>query len=132
MIVARRREGLLLARRMLRRNAGLMDRDSRRECDEKIELFSENGGNLLQTLGEAKRAEWTVYEICAGEALWPEDDIDEEEPGEDEDAELFDDELLEEAPVPVQRRPAPGRNEPCWCGSGKKYKKCHLDADNPR
>ena len=22
-----------------------------------------------------------------------------------------------------------GRNEPCWCGSGKKYKKCHLDAD---
>lgn len=23
----------------------------------------------------------------------------------------------------------PGRNESCWCGSGKKYKKCHLDAD---
>ncbi len=23
----------------------------------------------------------------------------------------------------------PGRNEECWCGSGKKYKKCHLDAD---
>ena len=22
--------------------------------------------------------------------------------------------------------PKPGRNEPCWCGSGKKYKKCHL------
>jgi SEC-C motif-containing protein len=21
--------------------------------------------------------------------------------------------------------PKPGRNEPCWCGSGKKYKKCH-------
>ena len=20
----------------------------------------------------------------------------------------------------------PGRNEPCWCGSGKKYKRCHL------
>ena len=19
----------------------------------------------------------------------------------------------------------PGRNDPCWCGSGKKYKKCH-------
>jgi uncharacterized protein YecA (UPF0149 family) len=19
-----------------------------------------------------------------------------------------------------------GRNAPCWCGSGKKYKKCHL------
>jgi SEC-C motif len=22
-----------------------------------------------------------------------------------------------------------GRNEPCWCGSGKKYKKCHLPKD---
>jgi preprotein translocase subunit SecA len=22
-----------------------------------------------------------------------------------------------------------GRNDPCWCGSGKKYKKCHLEAD---
>ena len=21
---------------------------------------------------------------------------------------------------------APGRNEPCWCGSGRKYKRCHL------
>jgi preprotein translocase subunit SecA len=32
------------------------------------------------------------------------------------------------APV-VQQRHAdanePGRNDPCWCGSGKKYKKCH-------
>jgi preprotein translocase subunit SecA len=27
-----------------------------------------------------------------------------------------------------QKKPTenkPGRNEPCWCGSGKKYKKCH-------
>lgn len=23
-------------------------------------------------------------------------------------------------------RPKIGRNDPCWCGSGKKYKKCHL------
>jgi len=23
----------------------------------------------------------------------------------------------------------PGRNDPCWCGSGQKYKKCHLDTD---
>ncbi|MFZ2196888.1 MAG: SEC-C metal-binding domain-containing protein [Thermodesulfovibrionales bacterium] len=22
-----------------------------------------------------------------------------------------------------------GRNEMCWCGSGKKYKKCHLVED---
>lgn len=25
--------------------------------------------------------------------------------------------------------PVPGRNDACWCGSGKKYKKCHLDTD---
>ena len=31
---------------------------------------------------------------------------------------------------PFQRaEPKLGRNEPCWCGSGKKYKKCHLDSD---
>jgi methionyl aminopeptidase len=24
---------------------------------------------------------------------------------------------------------APGPNEPCWCGSGSKYKKCHRDRD---
>ena len=23
----------------------------------------------------------------------------------------------------------PGRNDVCWCGSGKKYKKCHMDFD---
>jgi len=28
--------------------------------------------------------------------------------------------------------PKLGRNDPCWCGSGKKYKKCHLDSDEGR
>jgi methionyl aminopeptidase len=26
-------------------------------------------------------------------------------------------------------RARPGRNDPCWCGSGQKYKKCHLASD---
>jgi len=26
----------------------------------------------------------------------------------------------------------PGRNAPCWCGSGKKYKKCHLHEDEEK
>jgi methionyl aminopeptidase len=30
----------------------------------------------------------------------------------------------------VAARTRPGRNDPCWCGSGQKYKKCHLDADS--
>jgi uncharacterized protein len=34
---------------------------------------------------------------------------------------------LDHAPKPAPRRvdAAPGRNDPCPCGSGKKYKKCH-------
>lgn len=27
------------------------------------------------------------------------------------------------------RAPTRGRNQPCWCGSGRKYKFCHLRAD---
>jgi preprotein translocase subunit SecA len=26
---------------------------------------------------------------------------------------------------PVKAGPKLGRNDPCWCGSGKKYKRCH-------
>ncbi len=36
--------------------------------------------------------------------------------------------LVENAPKPAQRRSdpaAPGRNDPCPCGSGRKFKKCH-------
>jgi len=29
------------------------------------------------------------------------------------------------SPQPVVREKEPGRNDPCTCGSGKKYKKCH-------
>lgn len=29
----------------------------------------------------------------------------------------------------LSRGKKPGRNDPCWCGSGHKYKKCHLTAD---
>jgi len=33
------------------------------------------------------------------------------------------------APQPVRAMPRVGRNDPCPCGSGKKYKKCHMPAD---
>jgi uncharacterized protein YchJ len=32
-------------------------------------------------------------------------------------------------PASASSRPKPGRNEPCPCGSGKKYKHCHLPLD---
>ncbi len=31
---------------------------------------------------------------------------------------------------PVRATARPGRNDPCWCGSDRKYKRCHLDADD--
>jgi len=33
---------------------------------------------------------------------------------------------------PVRKDYIPGRNDPCWCGSGKKYKNCHLNSDNEK
>jgi preprotein translocase subunit SecA len=33
------------------------------------------------------------------------------------------------APQPIRSDGAPGRNDPCWCGSGKKYKHCHMRTD---
>ena len=33
------------------------------------------------------------------------------------------------SPEPHRASSKPGRNDPCWCGSGKKYKDCHWRAD---
>jgi SEC-C motif len=32
----------------------------------------------------------------------------------------------------TRAQPKLGRNDPCWCGSGRKYKHCHLDADRSK
>ncbi len=32
-------------------------------------------------------------------------------------------------PAPARKETALGRNDMCWCGSGKKYKHCHMRAD---
>jgi len=68
------------------------------------------GGNLTYQHEEAT----TLHDLAAA-GFQPEGD------GEDD---------LLRAPPPVeQRRVDPehevGRNDPCWCGSGKKYKRCH-------
>jgi preprotein translocase subunit SecA len=35
-----------------------------------------------------------------------------------------------EVPQTVRKSgPQLGRNDPCWCGSGKKYKNCHMQSD---
>jgi hypothetical protein len=63
----------------------------------------------------------TIQEICCDRILMEDE---EDLSGHDE----LDDEEFEEI-TPVVAPPKPGRNEPCWCGSGKKYKKCHLASD---
>jgi hypothetical protein len=30
----------------------------------------------------------------------------------------------------MEKKKKLGRNDPCWCGSGKKYKKCHLGSEH--
>ncbi len=36
--------------------------------------------------------------------------------------------------APGEKEPVqiPGRNERCWCGSGRKYKHCHLHEDEKK
>ena len=112
MIAARGRAGVEPARTLMRRHSARLPRKSRRECEDLIEIGASGPPPPLP----AQHSPWTVYDICAGKAVW---EADEEE--EQEDFAL--------PPEPVQRRYTPGRNDPCWCGSGKKYKKCHLDSD---
>jgi len=38
----------------------------------------------------------------------------------------------ETRPEPVRAQIKLGRNDPCWCGSGKKYKNCHLKDDQAK
>jgi uncharacterized protein YecA (UPF0149 family) len=42
---------------------------------------------------------------------------------------IFDGDFIEE-PIRTVSPPV-GRNDPCPCGSGKKYKKCHLASEQP-
>jgi hypothetical protein len=115
MVIARGRAGVSLGRAALRRQGGRLSRDTRRQCEDLLAACEEEG--IPQA--PPKPSPLTVYDICAGEATW-----DEEEDGEDE----MEDEFTP-PPEPVRRKATPGRNDPCWCNSGKKYKKCHLDSD---
>jgi hypothetical protein len=107
-------------RGLLRRIGPLLSRDCRRAVDELLTEYS------TKPLGDPpprmETSPWNVYQICNGEVDW-ETEMAEDDIGED-DAEYI--------PEPIQRQALPGRNDSCWCGSGKKYKKCHLDSDEER
>ncbi|HUD99303.1 MAG TPA: SEC-C domain-containing protein [Bryobacteraceae bacterium] len=145
-----------LAWSLLSRHAGLLPKRTRAEFRETLRL--RDGLDRLVALesanspsdssddsGDAPGADpgadpgTTVYDLCSHPS--GEDDEEEEEEEDDEDDEddgTFDeeeedeDDIEDEAdyiPEPIRRSVTPGRNDPCWCGSGKKYKKCHLEAD---
>ena len=77
-----------------------------REARKELKNLSAEIEAARQEIAEAE--EPSIYEVCA-------DGFD-----------VVEDETFERA------EPKLGRNEPCWCGSGKKYKKCHLDSDEGR
>jgi len=67
------------------------------------------------------------------EGRWRQEDELEDEIEKDEDrfrqGELFPEEDIHASEVYVRKYPKVGRNDPCPCGSGKKYKKCCLARD---
>ena len=92
---------------------------------------------VLNELRAALQTDFGAEELRPVAALCREvvPDIDEmpvKRPLEPSDVPLPDrEEILEELAGDSTRKPQqlPGRNAPCWCGSGKKYKHCHLRED---
>ena len=93
--------------------------------EEAVELFGESMDQIVALMMPADSDEWrdhlaryypegapTRDELLA-QACWAVQDL-----------RMY---CVDFAPKPEQRRvsPVPGRNAPCFCGSGKKYKKCH-------
>jgi hypothetical protein len=117
-------KGRELAWSLLSRHAAVLPKRTRAELREAFKAH-DLADNITADSGEAPEA--TVYDLCSG------DDDDEDE---DDDDNPFDDDEEDDAeddedfvPEPERRAMTLGRNDPCWCGSGKKYKKCHLESD---
>lgn len=80
--------------------------------------------------GWVRRGEpWTFYdeaEILARQERWREENARAASVAERHD------DLFDFAEPYVREQPKPGRNDPCPCGSGMKYKKCCLPVDEAR
>ena len=75
-------------------------------------------------------ADWLSFyspeDIARRQAAWVKEDAE----AEDVDVELGEEEWEPEfIPQVVRLHPKIGRNDPCRCGSGKKYKRCCLERD---
>ena len=107
--------GKRLARSLFERYARLLPRGTQSELQH-VEALNDVLNAVPLEPGSGK-PESTVYDYCSGFD-------DEEEENEEEDEEKFE----EFVPATIKHSATPGRNDPCWCGSGKKYKKCYLSA----
>jgi hypothetical protein len=140
------KKGRELAWSLLSRHAAVLPKRTRGELRDAFKVHDVLDSELAGDVPEA-----TVYDLCCHP--WDEDDDDDEEDDDDDDDEEdddeedddegddddnpFDDEEEDEeddefddfVPEPVRRTVILGRNDLCWCGSGKKYKKCHLESD---
>ncbi len=98
---------------LLAQYEGLLSKDDRLWLAEQLQ--GPNG--FVPTIVKEQLPGLDIEDVCLGRALMGEtDDFSEEE----------DEDLFEEPEPPAIKL---GRNDSCWCGSGKKYKKCHLDSD---
>ena len=89
------------------------------------DMYASTGEKFETSLESEKLTKRTLEQVVIDKSLFEVDSPD----GFDELEELMEMPDLE----PVRREtPKIGRNDACWCGSGKKYKKCHLDADEGR
>jgi hypothetical protein len=111
------------AERALRQYRTLLRKDDRRWLQDELDA------GFVGRLEDAGIEGLTIEEICSDRALMDEEDEDEDEEEEDGEFEEDGEDEFDYIPEPVIAPVRPGRNAPCWCGSGKKYKKCHLSAD---
>jgi len=130
---------------LLSRHAAVLPKRTRADLREAYKLqgkLEDEMSLIVPTDGDEQ--ETTVYDLCCEPWEDDEDGEDDSDPMDDDDEEDEDEEDEGDGdeddedegnededfiPEPVHRPVMPGRNDPCWCGSGKKYKKCHLESD---
>jgi SEC-C motif-containing protein/Armadillo/beta-catenin-like repeat-containing protein len=115
-------KGRELAWSLLSRHAAVLPKRTRAELRDALKVQEELARIALTP---ADGPEATVYDLCC--QPWEDDEDDAEEEGGPMANDKIDDQDF--IPAPIHRRGNRGRNDPCWCGSGKKYKKCHLESD---
>ena len=115
-------KGRELAWSLLSRHSAELPKRMREELRDVFEIQQEFDRTALSDEGP----EATIYDLCSQTYSGDEEDEEDEEDEDDEDEDEHEEDFI---PAPIRRSVTPGRNDPCWCGSGKKYKKCHLESD---